>query len=151
MDAAGEGHVLADVLAVEVELVRILEPARIAVGGTGSTITAVPAGMSTPPMLVALRANRKSLLTGLSIRSDSSMKPGIRLRSSRSCCCMSGRSPITCSAALSSLAVVSCPAAKRNVAERTTSMTSGVDPSGYFAVASEVSTSSRGSLRRSSM
>ena len=40
-----------------------------------------------------LAGQPESLLTGLSIRSDSSMKPGIRLRSSRSCCWTSGRSP----------------------------------------------------------
>ena len=64
---------------------------------------------------------------------------------------MSGRSPSTRSAAPSNFAVVSCPAANRNVAVRTTSTTSGVEPSGYFAVAIEVSTSSRGASRRSSM
>ena len=37
----------------------------------------------------------------------------------------------------------------RDLAERTTSITGGVEPSGYFAVASAVSTSSRGSFRRS--
>ena len=72
------------------------------------------------------------------------MNTGMRLRSSRSCCWMSGRSPSTRSAALSSLAVVSWPAPNRNVAVRTTSTTSGVEPSGYIAVASPVSTSSRG-------
>ena len=43
------------------------------------------------------------------------------------------------------------PAANRNVDSRTTSMTSGVEPSGYFACANSVSTSSRGSRRRSMM
>ena len=73
-----------------------------------------------------LRAIRNTLFTGLSIRRDSSMNTGMRLRSSRSCCWMSGRSPSTRSAALSSLAVVSWPAPNRKVAVRTTSTTSGV-------------------------
>ena len=34
VDSAGKGHVLAHVLAAQVELVRVLEPARIPVGGT---------------------------------------------------------------------------------------------------------------------
>ncbi len=41
------------------------------------------------------------------------MNTGIRLRSARSCCWMSGRSPSTRSAALSSLAVVSWPGAEQ--------------------------------------
>ena len=51
----------------------------------------------------------------------------------------------------SNRAVVSCPAAKRNVALRTTDITSGVEPSGYLASAMSVITSWRGSRRRSSM
>src|ERR687884_95929 len=51
---------------------------------------------------------------------------------------MSGRSPSTRIPALSSLAVVSCPAPNKNVAGRTTSVTSGVDPSGYLAVGNEL-------------
>ena len=63
---------------------------------------------------------------------------------------MSGWSPITFSAVLSSRTVVSWPAEKTLVATRTTSATSGIVPSGKVAVASPVSTSSRGSARRSS-
>ena len=110
----------------------------------GLTITVVPAGTVVSPSVVVLRAIRNTLFTGLSIRRHSSTKIGMRLRSSRSCCWMSGRSPSTRIAAPSSFAVVSWPAANRNVAVRTTSTTSGVEPSGYFAVAIEVSTSSRG-------
>ena len=80
-----------------------------------------------------------TLFTGLSIRRHSSMNTGIRLRSSRSCCWMSGRSPSTRIAALRSFAVVSWPAPNRKVAVRTTSTTSGVEPSGYRAVAKPVS------------
>jgi len=54
-------------------------------------------------------------------------------------------------AALTSLVVVSRPAENRNVASRTTSITSGVDPSGYLAPVNSVSTSPRGSRRRSTM
>ena len=78
------------------------------------------------------------------------MKFGSRLRSSRSLRWMSGRSPITFNAVDSSRTVVSWPAEKTFVATRTTSATSGIVPSGKVAVASPVSTSSRGSRRRSS-
>lgn len=73
----------------------------------GLTITVVPAGVSTSPTVVVLRAIRNTVFTGLSIRRHSSMKFGMRLRSARSVSCSSGRSPSTRSAALSSLAVVS--------------------------------------------
>ena len=51
-----------------------------------TSITVVPAGISMSPMVVGTRDSRKSPLTGLSIRSVSSMKLGIRCRSSRSSC-----------------------------------------------------------------
>ncbi len=114
-------------------------------------MTMVPASTSRPPSVVFLRARRESLLTGLSNRNDSSMKFGIRLRSARNACWMSGRSPNTRIDAASNFAVVSWPAANRKVADRTTSITSGVEPSAYFAVASDVRTSLRGSRRRSSI
>ncbi len=116
----------------------------------GHTIIVVPAGTSMSPTLVFFFASRNWLFTGASIRSASSTNTGMRLRSRRSRSWISGWSPSTRSDADSSLVVVSWPAANRNVADRTTSMTGGVDPSGYFAVASAVSTSSRGSRRRSS-
>src|SRR5271157_3379289 len=116
-----------------------------------SSITVDPAGIDTSPIEVDVRAMRKWDFTGLSIRSASSMKAGMRSRSPRSNVWMSGRSAITRIAKLSNLVVVSCPAANRNVASRTTSMISGVDPSGYFAPASSVSTYSRGSRRRSAI
>ena len=59
----------------------------------GIIIMVVPAGVGTSPTVVVLAANRKWLLIGLSSRRVSSRKFGIRLRSSRSCCCRSGRSP----------------------------------------------------------
>ena len=79
------------------------------------------------------------------------MKFGMRSRSVRSRCCSSGSSASTLSAVLSSRTVVSCPAVKRLAAIRTTSMTSGVEPSGNLAFAISVSASARGSRRRSSM
>jgi hypothetical protein len=54
-------------------------------------------------------------------------------------------------AELTSFVVVSVPAANRNVDKFITSSISGVDPSSYFACASSVSTSPRGSRLRSSM
>ena len=57
--------------------------------------------MSTPPTVVGRRDSRKSPLTGLSIRSVSSMKFGMRSRSLRSSAWMSGRSPSTLRAELS--------------------------------------------------
>ena len=83
------------------------------------------------PIAVDVRAIRKWDLTGLSSRSVSSRNEGIKSRLSRSDVWMSLFSAITRSAALSNFVVVSWPAANRNVASRTTSMTSGVDPSGW--------------------
>jgi hypothetical protein len=80
-----------------------------------------------------------------------SMKLGMRSGSRRSSCWMSGRSARIFRAELSKRTVVSWPAEKTLVATRTTSMTSGVDPSGKVAAARPVRTSSRGSRRRSSM
>ena len=76
----------------EVEGVRVLELARIAVGrpvhhhhrGAGRHVD--------PADGDSRRASRKSPFTGLSKRSDSSMKFGIRSRSVRSSCCNSGSS-----------------------------------------------------------
>ena len=62
------------------------------------------------------------------------MKFGMRSRSVRSSCWSSGRSPISWSAAASKRTVVSWPAANRFAATRTTSMTSGSEPSGKVAV-----------------
>ena len=45
-----------------------------------SNITGVPAAMSTPPTVVGRRARRKSAFTGLSMRSTSSRKFGMRSR-----------------------------------------------------------------------
>ena len=61
-----------------------------------------------------------------------------------------GRSPIICNAEPSRRTVVSWPAENTLAATRTTSITSGIEPSGKVAVASPVSTSLRGSRRRSS-
>ncbi len=115
-----------------------------------TTINVVPAGTSTPPTEVGTRDRRKSPFTGLSMRSASSTKLGMRSGWSRSCCWSSGRSARYWNAVPNSRTVVSCPAANRLAATRTTSMTSGVDPSGKVASARPVSTSSRGFARRSS-
>ena len=90
-----------------------------------STITHVPAGMSTPPTVTGVRDRRKSPLTGLSKRRHSSTNPGIRSLSSRRRCWMSLRSAMVCSAVPSSRTVVSCPAEKRLAATRTTSIDLG--------------------------
>ncbi len=63
-----------------------------------SSITGVPAGISTPPIVVERRARRKSVFTGLSTRSTSSRKAGIRSRSARSSSCSSGCSASSFSA-----------------------------------------------------
>ena len=78
------------------------------------------------------------------------MKSAMSSRSPRSCACSSGCSPISWNAAARRRTVVSWPAENRLAATRTTSITSGVDPSGNVAVASPVRTSWRGSRRRSS-
>ena len=100
-----------------------------------STMTQVPAGISTPPTVVARRASRKSPLTGLSYRRHSSTKSAIRSGSLRSRSCSAGSSPSTRNAVASSRTVVSWPAEKRFAATRTTSITSGSEPSGNVASA----------------
>ena len=90
-----------------------------------SSMTGVPGAMSTPPTLTARRASRKSAFTGLSIRSASSMKSGMRSRWTRSSSCSSGYSERYLSPVARRRAVVSWPAAKRNEAVRTTDATSG--------------------------
>ena len=72
-----------------------------------SSITGVPAGMSTPPTVVARRARRKSAFTGLSMRSASSMKSGMRSRWARSSSWSSGYSARYLRAVASRRAVVS--------------------------------------------
>ena len=150
VDAVAERDVLPGVRAVDLELVRALEAAGSRFAAPLSIITVVPAGTSTPPSVVVRRAMRKSLFTGLSMRRTSSTKLGMRSRSSRRRCWMSGFSAISWSALERRRAVVSWPAAKRKVAIRTTSRTSGIDPSGKVALASPESTSSRGARLRSS-
>ena len=66
VDAAAERQVLARVAAVEPELVRVLELARVAVGGAVDHHHGRAGGMSTPPTVVGTRASRKSPFTGLS-------------------------------------------------------------------------------------
>ena len=100
---------------------------------------------------VVVPAIRKWDLTGLSIRSVSSRKAGILLRSSRSSCLESGFSPMIRIAELTSFVVVSVPAANRKVDRFITSSISGVEPSSYLASASSVSTSPRGCRLRSSI
>ena len=101
-----------------------------------SSITVVPAGRSTPPTVTGHFDSRKSPLIGLSKRSVSSMKLGIRSRVGAQLRCRSGSSAISIAAALSRRTVVSWPAANRLAATRTTSMTSGAVPSGKVAEAS---------------
>lgn len=83
VDAAAEGRVLTGVLAVGIEGVGILEPPRVSVGRPLITISVQPAPISWSPTVTGTRDNRKSPLTGLSIRRHSSMKLPRRLRSSR--------------------------------------------------------------------
>ena len=74
----------------------------------------VPAGMSTPPTWSRRRVTAGTRPgCGLSSRSISSMKPGMRSRSSRSSCWSSGRSAISWSIEPRSRAVVSPPAENR--------------------------------------
>ena len=58
-------------------------------------ITLVPGGMSTSPIFVATRGKRNSPWIGLSSRSVSSTKLGMRSGSARSCAWRSGRSAIS--------------------------------------------------------
>lgn len=95
-------------------------------------------GGSTPPSVVATRVNRKSLLIGLSSLSISSTKFGMRSRLPRN-------------ALDNNRAVVSCPAINRNVAIRTTSTTSGSEPSAKRWAAISVRMSRVGVSRRSLM
>ena len=134
VDPASERDVLAPVRPVEPELVRRLEALRIAFAACGKIATVVPAGTATPAIDVETRVRRDTVFTGPSSRSTSSRKLGMRLGSARSCAWRSGRSAMMCNAAVMSRAVVSCPAANKNVAVRTTTATSGVEPSGYVAV-----------------
>ena len=145
-DAAPEREVLAGVGPVDVERRRVVEPARVAVRGARSAPSpSCPAGRSTPPTVVGTRESRKSPLTGLSIRSVSSMKLGMRLALvAQQLLELGVLGDQLAAPSSSSRTVVSCPAAKRLAATRTTSMTSGVEPSGNVAVASPVRTSSRG-------
>ena len=115
-----------------------------------TTITVVPAGISTPPTVAARAGKPEVALDRTLDPQDSSTKPGMRSRSSRSSSWSSGRSPISWNAAARRRTVVSWPAENTLAATRTTSITSGVDPSGKVAVASPVSTSLRGARRRSS-
>ena len=62
----------------------------------------------------------------------------------------SARSPSSWKAVPRRRTVVSCPAEKRLAAMRTTSMTSGNEPSGKVAVTRMVKASSRGFRRQSS-
>ena len=82
--------------------------------------------------------------SGLSYRSVSSMKFGMRSRSFRKRSWMSGRSAMIRSANESSRTVVSWPPVNRLAASSATSFTSGVVPSGKVAVAIAVMMSSRG-------
>ena len=110
VDAVPERDVLARVRAVDVGTRRALEAARVAVRGAvehhqrraGRDVDAADRASGT-------RASRKSPLIGLSYRSVSSTKFGMRSRSSRSSCCRSGRSPSSWSALASRRTVVSWP------------------------------------------
>ena len=116
-----------------------------------STITVVPAGISTPPTVVG-DARQAEVALDRALEAQRSPR--------RSSGCGRGRRGAAAGARAARRAagarsprrrtVVSCPAANRFAAMRTTSITSGVEPSGNVAVASPVSTSSRGSRRRSS-
>ena len=88
--ATAEGDVGLGVGPVGVELGGALEPPGSRLAAPLSSMTGVPAGMSTPPNVVVRRARRKSAFTGLSIRSTSSRKSGIRSRSARSSSCSVG-------------------------------------------------------------
>ena len=82
VDAAAEGHVLAGVAAVDVERRRVVEAAWVAVGGAvDAPSPSCPPGSRRRRPWSAPWDSRKSPLTGLSIRSASSMKLGIRSRS----------------------------------------------------------------------
>lgn len=112
--------------------------------------TWLPAGISVPPTSVGTLASLKSPLTTLSMRRVSSMKFGMSPGSARSLAWTAGSSARILNALERKRVLDSWPAAKMIAAMRTTSMTSGREPSLNVAVASPVSTSSRGSRRRSS-
>ena len=152
VDAVPEGDVLTGVDAVDVELVRASRrPVDPGCTRRAASMSDAPAGMSTPPSWVRTRVIRNCVRSGLSSRSVSSMKLGIRSRSSRTRFCRSGRSPSIRKANVSSRTVVSWPPANRLAASSAASFTSGVEPSGNVAVANPLRMSLRGSRRRSSM
>ena len=145
VDAEPEPEVMAAVGAVEAELVRVLRTG----AGRGSRRRCAPSrscrrGCRRRRPWSATRDSRNSPWIGLSSRSISSMKFGMRSRSLAGSCWSSGRSAISCSAEPRSRAVVSPPAENRLAAISVTSCTSGSDPSGKVAVARPVITSSRG-------
>ena len=82
VDAAAEGDVFANVLAVQVKLVGVSNLSRVAVGGPGRASDGARRDVDAARVVV-LRASRKSTLVGLCMRSDSSMKAGISPRLSR--------------------------------------------------------------------
>ena len=58
VDAVSERKVLASVGAVDQELVRLLERRGSRLTAPGRTMTVLPAGMSTPPIVAATRVSR---------------------------------------------------------------------------------------------
>ena len=149
--AVAERDVLAGVGAVDVELVGVLEAARVAVRGAvehhhrraRGDVDAADGGRRARQAEVAL--DRALVAQRLLDEVRDAIAVG-----REAAAWSSGCSPRICSAAASRRTVVSCPAANRLAATRTTSMTSGIEPSGNVAVASPVRTSSRGLRRRSS-
>ena len=123
---------------------------RLAAPGRSSIVLPAGIGDAGDRRCVTL-AMRNWARSGLSNRSVSSMKFGMRSRSSRSRSWMSGRSARIRSANDSSRTVVSWPPENRLAASSATSFTSGIEPSGKVAVAIAVMMSSRGARRRSSM
>ena len=101
-----------------------------------STMTVVPAGMSTPPTVVGPPGQPEVALDRALHAQALLDEVRDALAVARSSCCRSGFSPIIWNAVASSRTVVSWPAEKRLAATRTTSMTSGMEPSGKVAVAS---------------
>ena len=136
---------------LDVELVRVREHPRVPVARARSEHHVPPAGISTPPRSVRTRAIRNCVRNGLSSRSVSSMKFGMRSRSSRTELLQVGPFAEHPQRERQQPHRGLLAAGEEVGGEQRGVVTAGVDPSGNVAVARPVRMSLRGSRRRSSM
>ena len=152
VDAATECDVLLGVRPVEPELGRALEAPWVTVGRAVEQHHRRPgARCRHRRSVIARRASRKSAFTGLSMRSASSMKSGIRSRCARSSSWSSGYSARYFRRGREQPGRRFLPGREQERRRPHDRRHIGVVPSGYLASAMSVSTSCWGSRRRSSM